>query len=120
MLVHGQRREEAPPLRHVADARGGDPVRGTPAELAAARANRAARLGRADAHDRHAERRLAHPVAADDRERRVTHLEGDALEDVRLSVVGVESLDREQRLRRRSCSLRGGRLPLRHEPSSPA
>ena len=38
-----------------------------------------------------AERRLAHAVAADDRHRLGAHLELDALQDVRLAVVGVEA-----------------------------
>ena len=45
--------------------------------------------------------RLAHAVAADDRDRLVSHLELDALEDVRLAVEGVEPLDREDGLTRR-------------------
>ena len=76
------------------------------------------RLRRAHPHDRHAERRLAHAVAPDDRERFRTHVEADVLQDVRAAVVRVQLLDGEQRLgaRRRG---RGPRVrAVGHETSS--
>ena len=101
VLVGRQRLEEPAALRHVADPPVRDLVRGEADELLALERDRAGDVGRRHADDRVAERRLAHAVAADDRQRLRADLEVDVLEDVRLAVVGVDAADLEERLSRR-------------------
>ena len=79
-------------------------------------------MGRRDAHDGVAERRLAHPVAPDEGDGLVADLEADVLQHVRAAVVDVEVLDGQQRraavrgLRARGLLARGH--PLTSMPSS--
>src|SRR6185436_13402116 len=100
VLVDGERREEATALRDVADAVPRDLVRLAADELLALEADRALGMRRRDAHDRVAERRLAHAVATHDRERAALHGEAEVVEDARLAVERVEARDLEQRRRR--------------------
>ena len=76
---------------------------------------------RRETHDRLAERRLAHAVAPDDRDRLVAHLERDVLERLRAAVERGEALDGEQRCLRHPagapCPDRGrGRAGSRGSP----
>src|SRR5581483_10141058 len=97
VLVDRKRREQPAALRHVADPETGDLVRLAADELLTAIADRAGDAGGRDAHDRVAQRRLAHAVAADDAERSALHGERDVLERLRSAVVGAQPLDLEQR-----------------------
>ena len=67
MLVHRERGPDAPPLRHIADAHIDDLIGRQAEDLVAGEADAAARGGH-QPHDRVAERRLAHAVAADHRQ----------------------------------------------------
>ena len=96
MLVHRERLEQPAPLRHVADALGGDHVGQAPAQFLAEHPDRAPRLA-AEAHDGVAERRLAHAVAADQGDRLGAHRERDALEDVRRAVERMHVLELQER-----------------------
>ncbi len=92
MLVDGERSPEATTLRHVAKSHARDVGRRPARQLLPAHADRAARR-RNEAHDRLAERRLAHAVAADDREHALLKREVDALQGMRTPVIDVEPLD---------------------------
>src|SRR5205085_5862946 len=80
MLVHRQRAEEPPSLRHVADPELRDLVGSLADQLLILEADGAADARGRDSHDRVAERRLAHSVAADHRRRPAGTLERDLLE----------------------------------------
>src|SRR4029079_1155935 len=112
VLVDGERREEATALRDVADAVPRDLVRLAADELLALEADRALGMRRRDAHDRVAERRLAHPVAPHDRERAALHGEAQVVEDPRFAVERVEARDLEHRRRRGGSD--GGGCGLAH------
>ena len=89
VLLRGERREEAPPLRDESDPRAGDLVGLLARDLLAAEADRPPH-GRDEPHDRVAERALAHAVPPDDRRRLGADLEADVLEDVGRPVEGVQ------------------------------
>ncbi len=108
VLVDGEGGKQTPSLGHVADAAPGDLVRGDADQLVTLEADRALGAGRRDAHDRVAQRRLPHAVAADDGHRLAAHREGDVLERLRAPVERVQSADLEQR--RRVGLDSGGRL----------
>ena len=120
VLVDRERLEQPPALGHVADARARRPCRtARPTSSVALEADRAARGRRAHLHDRVAERRLAHAVAADDRDGLAAHLEAQALQDVGAAVEDVEVADRQQRgLGRRGRGGRGGGRLAHDEPSA--
>src|SRR5215469_14666175 len=94
-LLDAERRPDAPALRHVRDAAPRDPVRREAADLLAAQLDAAAR--RDQPGDRVAQRRLAHAVAADDREHAALEHEVDALQHMRVAVVDVEMPDLQHR-----------------------
>ena len=96
MLVDGERAPQPSPLRHVADAEPGDLRRLQRQQVLAAHADRT--TGRAhQPHDRLAERRLAHAVAADDGKHAGVERQVDALQRVRAAVIDVEASDLEDR-----------------------
>src|SRR5258708_1796130 len=92
MLVRRQRRKQTATLRDEAQAEPRDPVRGLAEELLAAEPDRAGR-GSEHAHDGLAQRRLAHAVAPDDRNRSFIDGERYILQDVSTSVERVEAAD---------------------------
>ena len=93
MLVHGQRRPDPAPLRHVADAEPRDPVRRQPDQLLAQEADAARRAHQA--RDRVAERGLAHAVSAHHGKHAPLQRQRHLLQRVRAAVVDVQLLDRE-------------------------
>src|SRR5216683_6264168 len=94
MLVGRQRGKQAATLRDEAHAQPRDLVRVLAHELLAMEADRAARRGQ-HAHDHLAERRFAHTVAADYRDRSLVDGERDILQDVSAPIEGVEVFDLE-------------------------
>ena len=112
VLVDRQRPPEAPALRHVADAVPGDLRRRQAEQVPTLHAHGAA--GRFhQTHDRLAERRLAHAVAADDRKHAVLEREVDALERMRPSVIDVEPFHLQNGAGLGASRLSHGRLPGR-------
>ncbi|MGY4172898.1 hypothetical protein ACVIM8_006971 [Bradyrhizobium sp. USDA 4529] len=95
VLVDGQRPPQAAALRHITDAEPGDPCRIEPRDLFAANPDRTA-AGTHEAHDRLAQRGLAHAVAADYREHAGLEREIDALQRMRMAVIDVEALHLER------------------------
>ena len=110
VLVDRERREEAAALGHVPDASPRDLVRGDADEFLPVEEDRALRARWRDSHDRVAERRLAHPVSPDDRDRLVAHREAHVLERLGAPVVRAQPRDLEQRVRRRLLDGSGGCL----------
>ena len=93
VLAHVQRRKDLPPLGDQAQARARDPVRRGAGHVAPVDADPTAPR-RQQAKDRADRRRLAHTVAA----KQGHHLplpdrQVDVVEDLRLSVTGLQPLD---------------------------
>ena len=97
VLVDRQGREQPAPLGHVADPQLRDLVRRPADKLSSLEADRPGDACRRHADDRVAQRRLAHPVAADHRGRAAGDLERHVLERLRRPVERVQVLDHEQR-----------------------
>src|SRR6266545_738121 len=98
VLAHGEAREDAPVLRHEADAPPRDLVRRQPGQVAALEVDGASG-GLDEAHPGLHERGLAHAVLAEERHRLAfLHLEGHAEEDRRGAVARVEVADAEHQL----------------------
>jgi hypothetical protein len=96
VLVDRERREQPPPLRDVPHAGRGDDVRRLATHLGTGHSDRPVCLV-AEAHDRVAERRLAHAVAADDGQHAMIEGERHALQHVGAPEMDVELLDLENR-----------------------
>ncbi len=107
MLVDGQRTPQPPPLRDIADAEPRDPRRGGVGDVLARQTHGPARR-RHEAHDRLAQRRLAHAVAADDRQHARSQGQIDALQGVGAAIVDIEAAHFEHR--RAHAGLSHGRL----------
>ena len=96
VLVHGQVGEDAPPLRHIADARLGDPVGGKSGHVRAEQRDPAgARAGEADQAAQR--RRLPRAVAAKQRDDlALAHFEAHAVQDVALAIESMDALGLER------------------------
>ena len=97
VLVHRKAAPDAASLRDVSDAEARDVVRVERGDVAAGERDRAA-LRPLQPDDRVAERRLAHAVAADDRQDAAVEGQVDALDGVRLAVIDVQPAHLEDRL----------------------
>src|SRR4029077_4996110 len=94
VLADGEGGEDLAVLRHVADAGAGDEVAAAPRDVLALPHHLAHRLH--EAHDGLAGGGAADPVAAEQAHDLATaHLEVHTLQDVTLTVVGVQVVDRE-------------------------
>ena len=100
-LVDGKTRPEAASLRHEADAGADDLVRLRGRDFASVETH-GARPRPHQADDRVAKRRLAHAVAADDRQNAPLQGQRHALKSVRLAIVDLQILHLQDRLRRRN------------------
>ena len=92
VLVHGERRPQAPSLGDVPDAVVRDPARTQACQLVAFELDGSAR-DRHEPHESVAQGGLAHPVAADDGDDPVREIEVDPLQRVGLAVVHVQPPD---------------------------
>jgi hypothetical protein len=98
VLHHGEQAEDAPVLRHIADAEAGKLVGGQAGDGIAVEQHAAvARLHQA--HDGLERGRLADAVTAEQAHHFTRlHVQGDAVKDVALAVIGVHVLDQDDRL----------------------
>ena len=124
VLVDRQRAPQPPSLRNVANAKASNSRGSKTHELLAAHADRAARSAD-ETHDRLAKGRLAHAVAADDRQHAVVERQIDALQRMRMAIVDIQAPDLEQDIglgaTRLSHARLQGRVPEpRDRPRSPA
>ena len=97
VLVDAEIGEDAPPLRHVADAGCGDPDRSASAWYPVPKiVTRPSRGGR-EAHQAAQGRGLAGAVAAEQRgDLAFRDLEADAMQDMALAVIGVQAFGDER------------------------
>ncbi len=97
IFLHIEAREDATFFRAQSDAEPRDLVAGKSDQLAALVAHRARALAD-DAHDRFQGRRLAGAIASEQRDHLAgEHVEGRAVQHVRLAVPGLQPFDCEQR-----------------------
>src|SRR5216684_1525434 len=96
VFVDGERAPQAPPLRHVTNAKPGHLRRLQRQQVFAAQQD-GATGGSYQPHDRLAKRRLAHAIAADDGKYASVERQVDALQRVRSTVVNVETPNLEDR-----------------------
>ncbi len=97
-LVDRQARPQPAPLRHIADAGARDLVRLAPENVLALEAHRRPSARAITPDDRVAQRRLAHAVAADDRQHAALQRQRHALQRVRLAVIDLQVLHLQDRL----------------------